>query len=484
MVTILSDVASRWSQRTDVLLHHPALPEEIAIFSPSPPKIRTCVCFLLDRCLLSEVNTANFPLSAVAATLATPNRNVRIISSWDYRICQTAGTAGTGQSCDNRASPTMSPAQPRVAVVGAGVAGLACARALLAASTASVVVFEKSGGYGGRCATRTWRGSVIDHGVQFFSLRSTFARELVYNELGLGPGRPRAHELAVLPLSAVTQYPSQKPVPMSNADRLYLRSGNSALGVALASGVDVRLNTTVTDMHPDGHIEYQRSNGEPEFDAFDAVVCTAPLPQSAALLDSPTPPEWSASFAPNLTIVLEYDTAKLSSDALVHAHNNLAAPTVQRYGMYGPPGHILAWTACENAKVGRQIAPGKTIMVAQASDMYSVAHYGDGSSGSSSLGTEADREWVEEATCAVEAMWKLSSHARVDHFTKRWKFARVGENASARDISHIEQPGDRIFFCGDGVARRSRLEHALLNGHHAAGRVASSLRSDEADIKW
>jgi cation diffusion facilitator CzcD-associated flavoprotein CzcO len=33
----------------------------------------------------------------------------------------------------------MSPAQPRVAVVGAGVAGLACARALVARSNASVV---------------------------------------------------------------------------------------------------------------------------------------------------------------------------------------------------------------------------------------------------------------------------------------------------------------------------------------------------------
>jgi predicted NAD/FAD-dependent oxidoreductase len=329
-----------------------------------------------------------------------------------------------------------------------------------------------------------WRGSVVDHGVQFFSLRSSFARDLIHNELALGPGRARAHELAVLPLSAVTQYPGHAPVPMTNADRLYLRSGNSTLGIALASGVDVRLCTTVTDIQPDGHIEYQTRAGAPEFDMFDAVVCTAPLPQSAALLDAPTPADWAESFAPNLTLVFEYDTDKLGNDAMVRPHNNLAAPTSIRYGMYGPSGHILAWTACENAKVGRQIAAGKTIMVAQASDAFSAAHFGDSSEGRDRDDNDGDRAWVKEATLALEDMWKLRSDARVASYVKRWRYARVAEGSRTRDISHVEQPGQRIFFCGDGVARRSRLEHALLNGHHAAVRVASSLSSDNTELKW
>lgn len=53
-----------------------------------------------------------------------------------------------------------------VAVIGAGAAGLACARAL-AASGWPVTVFEKSHAPGGRCATRRRDGDEFDHGAPF-----------------------------------------------------------------------------------------------------------------------------------------------------------------------------------------------------------------------------------------------------------------------------------------------------------------------------
>ncbi|MFQ6540261.1 FAD-dependent oxidoreductase [Aphanothece stagnina] len=54
----------------------------------------------------------------------------------------------------------------RIAVVGAGMAGLAAARALQAQGFA-VTVFEKSRGFGGRCATR-WIGDYrFDTGATF-----------------------------------------------------------------------------------------------------------------------------------------------------------------------------------------------------------------------------------------------------------------------------------------------------------------------------
>ncbi len=51
----------------------------------------------------------------------------------------------------------------RVAVVGAGLAGLAAARELRADGH-EVVVLEKSRGLGGRLATRRAEGTVLDHG--------------------------------------------------------------------------------------------------------------------------------------------------------------------------------------------------------------------------------------------------------------------------------------------------------------------------------
>ena len=58
-----------------------------------------------------------------------------------------------------------------VAIVGAGIAGLACAKELQTAGLA-VQVFEKSRGLGGRSATRSASLSKFDHGAQFFTARS------------------------------------------------------------------------------------------------------------------------------------------------------------------------------------------------------------------------------------------------------------------------------------------------------------------------
>jgi predicted NAD/FAD-dependent oxidoreductase len=60
---------------------------------------------------------------------------------------------------------------PRVAVIGAGMSGLACARSLVEAGY-DVTIFEKSRGLGGRIATRrTTEGYAFDHGAQYFTVR-------------------------------------------------------------------------------------------------------------------------------------------------------------------------------------------------------------------------------------------------------------------------------------------------------------------------
>ena len=59
---------------------------------------------------------------------------------------------------------------PRVAVVGAGISGLICARTL-ADHGVTVTVFEKSRGVAGRMATRrTEEGLAFDHGAQYFTI--------------------------------------------------------------------------------------------------------------------------------------------------------------------------------------------------------------------------------------------------------------------------------------------------------------------------
>ena len=63
----------------------------------------------------------------------------------------------------------------KIGVIGAGISGLVCARALQKAGH-EVTVLEKSRSLGGRCATRRFGDHVVDHGVQYFTLRDPQVR--------------------------------------------------------------------------------------------------------------------------------------------------------------------------------------------------------------------------------------------------------------------------------------------------------------------
>ena len=57
---------------------------------------------------------------------------------------------------------------PSVAVIGGGVAGLACARKLQELGLSRTVVYDTGKhAVGGRASSRTWRGQPADHAAQF-----------------------------------------------------------------------------------------------------------------------------------------------------------------------------------------------------------------------------------------------------------------------------------------------------------------------------
>lgn len=85
------------------------------------------------------------------------------------------------------------PAATRVAVVGAGVSGLVCARRLAMAGV-DVAVFEASDGVGGRVRTDVHEeGYLLDRGFQvFIEEYPAVKRELSYESLNLSQFRPGA----------------------------------------------------------------------------------------------------------------------------------------------------------------------------------------------------------------------------------------------------------------------------------------------------
>src|SRR5690349_18625283 len=82
--------------------------------------------------------------------------------------------------------PPREPFVPRVAVIGAGLAGLALAR-FLTETGFPVKVFDKGRGPGGRMSTRRREEGTFDHGAQYFTARDPGFQRMVrtWEERGL-----------------------------------------------------------------------------------------------------------------------------------------------------------------------------------------------------------------------------------------------------------------------------------------------------------
>lgn len=314
----------------------------------------------------------------------------------------------------------------RIAIIGAGFAGIAAAQTLRAAGCRTVV-FEKSRSYGGRCATRNWEGDVVDHGAQYFTVGSSeFARAIRVSA-----------QLEVHPIEALLVHQNGRPFPEKK--RYYHRGGNNRLARALAEGLDIRFETLVPP--PAALTRGWQVCGEP----FDRVLTTAPLPQSAALfgvaLDAPD------TYEPCLTLLARYWGEWLGR-------------TPERYGLAHQPGGALLWSACENHKA-RRIQPGRTVFVLHASSSFS-RHYWD-----------ADpQEWGRLLRAESEAAWGVLPAHFDSQFSHRWLFARL-----ARPLELPPFP-EGVVYTGD-AASDSRVESAWLSGVQAAERLLAELQPTE-----
>ncbi|MFM8654186.1 MAG: NAD(P)-binding protein, partial [Verrucomicrobiota bacterium] len=252
-----------------------------------------------------------------------------------------------------------------IGIIGAGISGLVCGRALKIAGH-QVTVLEKSRSLGGRCATRKFGDHVVDHGVQYFTLRDPEIRKDVEGVAGVELQKLAAPILQAEPKGAVYR---------EGEERFYLRSGNNRLGKLLAQGLEVLTETEVPKAEKSGR-KWKAAERE-----FDGVVSCAPWPQTAALLGMKA---GDLGFEPCLTVLLEYQVGRAGTDGA--------------YARMDPSGNDpLAWIACENVKAGR-VAAGCTVYVVQASPKYSRQHI------------EQNPEfWASDLQVLLEKVWNLDS---------------------------------------------------------------------------
>lgn len=320
-----------------------------------------------------------------------------------------------------------------ILVIGAGVAGLCAARALHAKG-ADVIVLEKSRGFGGRMASRTVHGQRIDHGAQFITVRDARFASQIADWTAAGIVREWSR--------GVTRWTAVEGWQQASAEshpRYACPAGMNAIGKALADGLDVRRETTVTDVRPttDGWSVATRDG--PTFRATSVIV-TAPVPQALALLaevgiaDAVRSRLEAVSYAPCHAVALGF--------------TGVEAPPWP--GVQLPEHPDLAWVANDSSRRGPGASDGVTLML-HATPSFSRRRFADPSEVIVAALSEAVRPLLP---------WDTDPAWTHHH---RWRYAQPEHTLGERTVALA--PG--LMLAGDAFGE-SRVEGAYLSGLAAA----------------
>ncbi len=169
----------------------------------------------------------------------------------------------------------MSTNKADVLIVGAGIAGLMAANALMR-DRLSVIVVDKGRGVGGRMATRRIGQGRADHGAQFFTVRHEQFGRFVQEWLDQG----LIHQWSTGWSRGSAFPPSQDGYP-----RYVGSNGMTTVPKFLAKGLDVRTGVKLVRITAVSHQWHCINESGTEIHS-SALLLTPPVPQSLALLDA------------------------------------------------------------------------------------------------------------------------------------------------------------------------------------------------------
>ena len=342
----------------------------------------------------------------------------------------------------------VAPVPRHVAVVGAGMAGVACARTLLQAGL-RVTLLDKSRGVGGRMATRRTEFGGFDHGAQFFTVRDPrFARALKTAPGLVEPWQvnsvrvldPLGHAMATAPAPRDTHWVA---LPGMNS---LLKHWAEPLQDGQLDGT-LRLEALVERIEPDA-LQPQRwqlrlacpDGAQQVLGGFDEVVLALPHLQALQLLQQ-------SALAPALQKALA-PVQVAPCWTLMLAFPQAAQPDLQlgpRWHAARSEHHRIRWVARETSKPGRGAIERWTV---QASPAWSAEHLEDD--------PERVKAKLLKGFAEITGIRATPSHAVVH----RWRYAQTQVPLGR---SHLRDARLGLGLCGDWCLGH-RIEDAFVSG--------------------
>ena len=302
----------------------------------------------------------------------------------------------------------------RIAVVGAGIAGLAAARALQDRRH-DVRVFERATVPGGRCATKVItpielpRGLsgelAFDHGAQYFTVRDDRFSEIAAEwerdrVIGKWTGR-------------IVSFDGGWEDVDEHTSRYVGTPGMSSIPIAMAKGLAIEYGRKIESLD--------------ELNTFDRIILTIPFG-----LQSPTvsmKPCWAVMAAFEERVAARFDAAFVN-------------------------GSALSWIARNTSKPKRNYKIDTWVM--HASTTWSEAHVNDRTEDVGAFLMEAFDDLIPSG---LPRAFYATVH--------RWKHAAADPPLA---VGAIGDPSSRVIYCGDWC-RGSRIEDAYLSGLIAANLI-------------
>lgn len=312
----------------------------------------------------------------------------------------------------------------RFGIIGAGMAGLACADALQAAGH-SVSLFDKGRGPGGRMSTRrleTPAGPVaLDHGTQYFTVRDPGFLSLVH---------------------AWSDQSVASPWPLAGSDAWVGMPGMNAIVRQMAAPHDVAWAHPVSSLSRRNEAWWLISK-DAEAGPFDAVLLAIPAEQAAAMLSL-------HDFAMGRTALFARSQPCWTGLYVFGEPLDGLPPLVRNAGN-------LAWAARNSAKPGRAALEA---WVVQANATWSSEWL---ESSQEEVSKQLLAELANATGCAIPEPITAAAH--------RWRFAL---SAGTGDGA-LWNPEIRLGVCGDWLLG-PRVECAWLSGRLLAERCTATVQ--------
>lgn len=327
----------------------------------------------------------------------------------------------------------------RIAIIGAGVSGLACARTLHRLGH-EVVVFEKSRGVSGRCATRRIGPYTFDTGATSVAPRGRAIEKAMLEELDTTDLVKIERPIYVHKSLRVEPGESSK----NGQQRYTWRKGINTLGKLLAAGLDIRFNHLVERFDRERRLHFTATEGSGMDGPFDRIVIAIPTPQAHALIvgSGESRSIEYVHYRPCLSVLFGF------AAQLEHVPYHALIEPEQT--------HPLTWLSIESVKSPERAPAGHTAMVAQMSPAYSRLHY------------ESPDETIVRATLEYLVRLYGQNFAQPEVVdVKRWRYS-LPENIAMFESANPK--GSSFLVAGDGMLG-GRVEFAYETGVLAANRI-------------